>query len=74
MNPSITLYISPRDIQNVETGPVTGRSVRDASDPAVAHLVQVSFPLDNYEIIPSVTAGMNLFTVQRLPFQPCDRR
>jgi len=65
MKPTITLYISPRDIPNVELGRVVGRSSRDASDPAVAHLVQVSFPMEYYDVVPNATVGMNLFTVFR---------
>jgi len=58
--PTITLYIAARDLNLVENGPVTGRNRRDA----VAHLIQVSFPLDHYEMVPSVE-NLGLFTVTR---------
>ena len=60
-SPTINLYISPRDIQLVSDGhPVQARNNRDGT----THLVQVSFPLDNYEIIPSVN-NLGLFSVIR---------
>jgi hypothetical protein len=65
-SPTINLYISPRDIQLVSDGhPVQARSSRqDRMGNDLTHVVQVSFPLESYEVVPSVV-NLGLFTVAR---------
>jgi len=67
LTPTINLYISPRDIEAISSGqPVQARNSRmDNMGNDIAHLVQVSFPITAYEIIPSVQ-NLGLFTVTRI--------
>ena len=60
-SPTINLYIVPGDIQAVSNGQTI--NARNNTE-GVNHLVQVSFPITGYEIVPSIV-NLGLFSVTR---------